>query len=162
MATPRAAVDPDLGVEPARRRRRTWDPVLVAVIAAGGILGAEARYALELAAPATPGAWPWATWWINVIGSFLLGALMVVVTDLTSPHRLVRPFLGVGVLGGFTTFSTAMVEVDGLLRDGRPLLAAAYLLGAALTALLAALAGAWAVRGLALARHRARARRSGR
>jgi CrcB protein len=66
---------------------------------------------------------------------------MVVITELTSPHRLVRPFLGVGVLGGYTTFSTATVEVQQLALHGREALALGYLLGTVLAALVAATAG---------------------
>ena len=98
------------------------DPAVLAAIAVGGILGSEARYALGLALPHAAGAFPVATAIINVSGSLALGALMVVLTELVTPHRLVRPLLGVGVLGGYTTFSTPMVDVQQLLRAGRPLL----------------------------------------
>jgi len=144
-----APVDPDTGAAPGRHPARTVEPAVLAVIALGGVLGAEARYALSSWHPAAAGGWPATTWWINVAGSFLLGALMVLLTELTSPHRLLRPFLGVGVLGGFTTFSTAMVDVLGLLRAGHPALALAYLLGTALAALAAVTVGAVAMRAVA-------------
>ena len=64
---------------------------------------------------------------------------MVTITELTSPHRLVRPLLGVGVLGGYTTFSTYSVEIHQMLAVGRPGLALTYLV---LTP-LAALAAVW-------------------
>jgi CrcB protein len=48
-----------------------------------------------------------------------MGALMVTITELTSPHRLVRPFLGVGVLGGYTTFSTYCVNLQQMLAASR-------------------------------------------
>jgi CrcB protein len=139
------------------------DPSLLAAVAAGGVLGAEARYALSLWHPAQPGHWPLTTWGINLAGSFLLGTLTVVLTELTSPHRLLRPFLGVGVLGGFTTFSTAMVDVLQLTAAGLPGLALAYLIGTALGALAAVLLGTLAVRGTAAAwtRRRDRGRRNG-
>jgi CrcB protein len=140
-------VDPDVDLhDQAQRRRPAFDPAVLGVIAAGGVLGSEARYALGLAAPHAAGGWPAATLLINVSGSLLIGALMVVLTDLTSPHRLVRPFLGVGVLGGWTTFSTAMVDVEQLLRAGRPVVAVGYLVGTALAALVAVALGATAVR----------------
>jgi fluoride exporter len=145
-----APVDPDVDPQlPAQGRTRAIDPAVLAVIAVGGIAGSEARFALERWAPAGDGAWPAATFVINLSGSFLLGALMVVLTELTSPHRLLRPFLGVGVLGGYTTFSTAMVEVPGLVRAGRLPVAIAYLLGTAIAALLAAALGAAAARSTA-------------
>lgn len=130
------------------------------MIAAGGVLGSEARLALGLALPHAPGTWPLATLLINVSGSFILAALMVVLTELTSPHRLLRPFLGVGVLGGYTTFSTAELDVQQLLRAGRPLLAAGYLVGTMVAALLAAWAGAALTRTAAAGWGRRRARRA--
>jgi fluoride exporter len=129
--------------------RRGFDPALLGVVAAGGLLGAEARFALEQAVTSPAGGWPVATWVINVAGSLLIGVLVVVVTEVLTVHRLVRPFLGTGVLGGFTTFSTAMVEAVGLQRAGEPLLALGYLVGTALSALLAAALGVAATRRLA-------------
>jgi CrcB protein len=85
---------------------------------------------------------------------------MVVLTELTSPHRLLRPFLGVGVLGGFTTFSTVMVEVPGLMAAGRPGMALGYLVGTAMAALVAAAVGVIAIRAAAAGWHRLRRRRS--
>ncbi|MGY1602049.1 fluoride efflux transporter FluC [Geodermatophilus sp. SYSU D00815] len=136
------------------RSGRGRERAVVAAVAVGGVLGAEARYALDRWAGAPVGAWPWATWWINVGGSFLLGVLVAVLTALPRPHRLARPFLGTGVLGGFTTFSTAMVQVPELARAGRPVAAAGYLVGTALAAVLAAALGLGLVR--AAVRRRAR------
>jgi CrcB protein len=142
---------------PAQRRTRAHDPGRPAVIALGGVAGAEARFALERAFPAGDGAWPVTTFGINLLGSFLLGALMVLLTELlTAPHRLLRPFLGVGVLGGFTTFSTALVEVPELMRAGRPYLALLYLLGSAVGALLAAALGVLLARAVGGRRRRGR------
>ncbi|WP_200862919.1 fluoride efflux transporter CrcB [Amycolatopsis orientalis] len=111
------------------------------MIALGGGLGALARYGLAQALPAAPGGFPWATFWTNVAGCFLIGVLMVLVTEAWSAHRLVRPFLGVGVLGGFTTFSTYAVEARNLLRPDTVPLAFAYLGGTLAAALLAVLLG---------------------
>src|SRR3982751_7026050 len=92
-----APVDPDVDLHVlTQRRQRTWDPAVLAAIAAGGVLGTEARYGLDVLLPHHPGQWPWATWLINVSGCFLIGILMMVIAELTSLHRLVRPFLGVG------------------------------------------------------------------
>ncbi|NDL57217.1 fluoride efflux transporter CrcB [Phytoactinopolyspora mesophila] len=108
--------------------RRSWKrhtPVLAA-IAAGGVVGAEARYALTLL-NADPPAFPWVTLVENITGCFLIGVLMAVLTQLTAPHPLLRPFLGIGVLGGYTTFSAYAVEVRVLLLDDRALAALVYL-----------------------------------
>ncbi|MFE9450431.1 fluoride efflux transporter CrcB [Streptomyces sp. NPDC006739] len=116
--------------------RRAQAPV-VAVVALGGALGATARYAWSLAWPAPSGGFPWATFWTNVIGCAVIGVFMVVITEVWAAHRLVRPFFGTGVLGGFTTFSTYAVDIQKLVADGRPRTGLAYLaatLGAALAA----------------------------
>ncbi|MFF1280379.1 fluoride efflux transporter FluC [Streptomyces sp. NPDC058299] len=127
------------GVRSAARRRSQWrtQAPVVAVVAAGGALGALARYALTLAWPTPPGGFPWATFWTNVSGCAVMGVLMVLVTDVWSAHRLLRPFFGTGVLGGFTTFSTYTVDIRRLADAGRPGLGAVYL-AATLCAALAA------------------------
>jgi fluoride exporter len=143
MAADRVApVDPDVDREtPAQRRQRNWDPAVLGAIAAGGVLGAEARFGLSVLMPHEPGQWPMATWLINVSGCFLIGILMFAITELTSPHRLVRPFLGVGVLGGYTTFSTSMVDVQQMALAGHEGGALGYLLATLVAAVAAAFAG---------------------
>lgn len=84
-------------------------------IAAGGVLGSEARYGVAVALPHDADGFPTSTLVVNVVGCVLIGVLMTVLLNLTSPHRLARPFLGVGVLGGFTTFSTFGVDTQRLL-----------------------------------------------
>jgi hypothetical protein len=95
-------VDPDVDLhDPAQRREirpRQWE--LVVATAVGGVLGAQARYGLGLAVPHSSDQFPWSTVVINATGCALIGVVMVVLLELTSPHRLLRPFLGVGVLGG--------------------------------------------------------------
>lgn len=128
-------------------------PILA--VALGGGLGALARYGLSLGMPHRAGEFPWATFATNVTGCVLIGALMVLLTETTAPpHRLVRPFLGVGVLGGFTTFSTYAVEVQQLLGTGHPWVAAAYLTGTVTGALAAVQVGIVTVRVIARARRR--------
>ncbi|MEU6764995.1 fluoride efflux transporter CrcB [Streptomyces sp. NPDC046853] len=113
---------------------------MLAAIAAGGALGACARYGATLIWPTAPTAFPWTTFWINVTGCAAMGILMVLITERLTVHPLTRPFLGTGVLGGYTTFSTATLDTRHLLDHGRP---AAGLLYAAAT-LLAAVAAVWA------------------
>ncbi|MFG1947014.1 CrcB family protein [Nonomuraea sp. NPDC048826] len=132
-----------LGKEPVDLR-------VLAVIAAGGAAGALTRFAVDGLLPASPGAFPWATFGVNVAGCALIGVLMVVVTEVAvRPHRLARPFLGVGVLGGFTTFSTYAVQAHGLLTAGATATAAAYLAGTAVAAVAATWAGMRVTRALA-------------
>ncbi|WP_406256405.1 fluoride efflux transporter CrcB [Streptomyces nigra] len=112
---------------------------VVAVVALGGALGATARYSASLRWPAAPGAFPWATFWVNVSGCAVIGAFMVLLTERWAAHRLVRPFFGTGVLGGFTTFSTYAVDIRTLVDDGHPRTALAYLAAT----LVAALTAVW-------------------
>ena len=121
-------------------------------IALGGMLGASGRYALELAWPHSAGSLPWATLVTNASGCLLIAMLMVYAVEVSAGalrHPLVRPFLGVGVLGGYTTFSTYAVQSETLVADGRPLLAIAYLFGTLVAALAAVVAGMALVRTLA-------------
>ncbi len=110
--------------------------VLLAV-SAGGVVGAVSRYAITEAWPPAPRGFPWATWTINVTGCLLIGVLMVLITRFGRPGDLTRPFWGVGVLGGYTTFSTASVDV---LRAA-PGTALSYLALTLIGALLAVWAG---------------------
>ncbi|MFF7189511.1 fluoride efflux transporter CrcB [Streptomyces sp. NPDC008222] len=115
---------------------------VVAVVALGGAVGATARYAASLLWPARTGQFPWTTFGINLVGCAVIGVFMVVITEVWAAHRLVRPFFGTGVLGGFTTFSTYAVEIQRLVDAGEPRTALAYL--------FATLAGALAVVWLAM------------
>lgn len=136
-----------------------WDVLLV--IAAGGALGSLGRWAVGGVLPWSGATFPWATFVENVSGAFALGVLMVYVIDVWPPHRYVRPFLGVGLLGGYTTFSTYMLEASDLLVVGRPATALAYLAGSLLAGLVAVWLGIACARWLALgARPRRRRRRS--
>lgn len=114
--------------------------VLLAV-AVGGVVGSLGRWALALAVPPVTGEVPWATLTVNGLGSFLLGLLMVLVNDVWPDQRYLRPFWGVGVLGGFTTFSAFAVELRALLDAGDTGLAAAYLLGTLVLGITAVTAG---------------------
>ncbi|MGH3758827.1 fluoride efflux transporter CrcB [Actinophytocola sp.] len=124
---------------------------ILAAVAVGGALGALARYGLMLAWPTEPGAFPWRTFAINVVGCFAIGALMVLVTEVRPAHPLVRPILGTGVLGGFTTFSTYAEEVRALLGPEWTV-AVAYLAGTVPAALVATVTGTWLARLVALGR----------
>lgn len=139
---PRLPVDPD--VEPGASGAR-WD-VLV-VIALGGALGSLGRWALGEAL-AGSGPFPWATFVENVTGAFALGALVVLAFDRWPRSRYLRPFLGVGVLGGFTTFSTYALDVRALVVDDRSVLAGGYLVATLVAGLLAAWLGLAAGRRL--------------
>ena len=121
------------------RRPSPWrgqGPVVV-VVALGGGIGAAARYAASLLWPTPTGGFPWTIFVVNLVGCAVIGVFMVVITDVWAAHRLVRPFFGTGVLGGFTTFSTYAVGVQELVDAGHPRTALAYLFATPLGALAA-------------------------
>lgn len=120
------SVDPELlpADRPGGQAGSQW-PV-VAVVAVGGVAGAEARYGLGLLLTHAPTGFAWPTLLINASGSLLLG-LLVAVIECRRPHRLLRPLLGTGVLGGYTTFSTFSVDAVRLIRLHHLATAAAYL-----------------------------------
>lgn len=113
----------------------------------GGALGAGARYAVGAFVGSKPGGFPWATFGVNVAGAFALGLLMGAIAgnDAAEPWRLL---LGVGVLGGFTTFSTLAYETLALAGDGAMALGLVNVVGTGIAGLLAAAAGLIAGRTL--------------
>ena len=125
-------------------RTRTAGAGVVAVVAAGGGVGSLMRYFLGRAIRPAADGFPVATVLINVAGSLLLGALVVAVTDIWSPHHLLRPALGTGVLGGFTTFSSFAFETRGLPAG----VALPYVIASLVAGVIAAAAGAALVRRL--------------
>lgn len=133
---------------------------LLPAIAVGGALGSLARWGIAEALPHSGGDFPLATFVVNATGAMLLGLLMAFVLGPWSHTRYVRPFLGVGVLGGYTTFSTYELDTRGLLAADAPATAAAYLLGTVVVGLVAVWVGVTAGRlTIAVATRRARRRR---
>ncbi|MDQ1516297.1 MAG: fluoride exporter [Actinomycetota bacterium] len=122
------------------RAKPEWRPGVLAAVAAGGALGAPARYGIALAVTVTPGTFPWGTFWINNSGSFGLGFVLAVLLARFPADPHLRPFLATGFLGAYTTYSTFAVETDLLLRNGHIGVALAYA-GASLGTGLAAAAG---------------------
>jgi fluoride exporter len=113
----------------------------LAAIFVGGVLGAVARLGLVEALPPHPGTWPWATFVANVAGAFALGYLTTRLQERLPLSAYRRPFLGTGVCGALTTFSTLQVELLEMLDHGSGGLAAGYA-AASLAAGLVALAAA--------------------
>ena len=124
--------------------------------ALGGALGALARWGVQLAAPHSPAAWPWATLVVNLTGCLLIGILLAVLPAHFPEVAWLRPFLAVGVLGGYTTWSTFAVDTVHLTAAGRPLVAAGYVVvsvAGGVAAVVAGLAVARAVVGRAIPVH---------
>lgn len=115
----------------------------VALVGAGGFVGSVLRYALSLA---THRAWPnlgfpLATFLVNVLGCFAIGAIAAVTVSRTSPGHATWLFVVVGFLGGFTTFSTFGLETFVLLREGHAFGAVLNLCLSAVTTILAVASG---------------------
>lgn len=138
---------------PRRRAGSSLLPI-VAVVAVGGSLGAATRYLAGQWWPTIPGTMPVTTLLINVVGCAAIGVLMVVLAERWPQRRLVRPFLGTGVLGGFTTFSTYAVDGQHLATGGHLAVAALYLVATPVLALLAAALGTRLARVLLTRRSR--------
>lgn len=102
------------------------DATLLATVAVGGVLGSLGRYAVGLALPHTGAAFPWATLVVNVTGALAMGMLVAYLADRPGTHRLARPFVGVGLLGGWTTFSALAVDAIRLAETGASGLAVLY------------------------------------
>lgn len=158
-------MDPDVpsaaeaeGPEERRRfevLRSRWDVLLI--ISAGGALGSLARWGVGELLPWSGSGFPWATFVENISGGFALGMLMVLVLDVWPPRRYLRPFLGVGLLGGYTTFSTYMLQSRDLLVGDQAGTAFAYLVGSLVAGLGAVWLGIAAVRSaVSLAQRRTR------
>lgn len=120
----------------------------VAVVSLGGGLGAAGRYGASLLWPTGAAEFPWTTLAVNALGCAVIGVFMVVITEFQPAHRLVRPFFGTGVLGGFTTFSTYAVDVERLVRRHEAPTALAYLTATVVAALLCVWAASAATRRL--------------
>ena len=118
------------------------------LVASGGALGALARAGVAGLLPRDPGGWPWATLVVNLLGCLLLGGVLAVLAARRPDAEQLRVFLGVGVLGGFTTYSAFALEVTDLVDAGRPAAAGSYVLLSVLGGVLAVAAGAATGRAL--------------
>lgn len=122
----------------------THDRRELAAIFCGGIVGALARTGLSQAFPNGPHSWPWAIFSVNVVGAFLLGYFVTRLAERLPTSAYKRPFLGTGVCGALTTFSTVQLELYEMARAHEWGLAAAYA-GATLLVSFAAIALATAL-----------------
>jgi CrcB protein len=110
-------------------------------IAAGGAIGALARYGLSgWVQNVARGTFPWGTMTVNVVGSLLLGFTIAWLQSGTASAEI-RQFATIGVLGAFTTFSTFSYEAVALFRDGDLWGGGVYVAGSVLAGLLGILAG---------------------
>ena len=110
------------------------------IVAAGGALGAVARYGVGRLLPA--GGWPWATLTVNVAGGLLMGLLAGWLAFRGGVHgESIRLFAAVGVLGGFTTFSAFSLEAALLIERRQTAMAGGYVLASVVLSIAALFLG---------------------
>lgn len=107
----------------------------------GGAIGAAMRFGLSRALPVGAGGWPWPTFVANVLGGLAMGVLAAWVLRGDYSAEPLRLFVGVGVLGGFTTFSAFSLEMVQMVQRGQVGMAVGYALASVLLALGALFAG---------------------
>lgn len=122
-------------VRPSGRPKLRWD--VVSAVFVGGCLGGWARYGITSTWPATTG-FPWSTFGVNVGGAFVLTIVIVAAAEIAS-SRYLRPLVGTGFCGAFTTFSSIVVTADQLFAHRHPGTAVVYVIAS----IVAGLAAAW-------------------
>lgn len=125
--------------------RRRW--LIYTVIAVGGFAGGLVRYALGLVWPEGPDRFPWTTFSINISGSFVLALLLVLILEAWNAPTWLRPLLGTGFLGAFTTFSAVTFALYQFAAGGHWGLFYAYTAFSVLAGLAAASLGLLLGRG---------------
>lgn len=131
-------------------------PALVGTVYAGGCCGGLARYEVSQAWPPAPDGFPWATFVINTTGAFALSLLLVLVIEVLPPSTYLRPALGTGFLGAWTTFSALTTGVAELVAHRQLATAALYLGSTVLAGLAAGSFGLVLGRSIAVYRRRPR------
>jgi CrcB protein len=157
---PHLPIDPDLDAEvdeagdadvidgapgpraPLPPVRRPFAHITTAVaVFVGGCFGGLARYAVGRRWPTAPTQFPWDIFWVNVSGALALAVLVGWLLELPRPRWFLRPALGTGFLGAFTTFSALVTSTDRLVAQNHPVAAAAYLIASVLGGLAATISG---------------------
>lgn len=120
-------------------------------IAAGGAIGAVLRHGAGLLALRTLGPdFPWATMGVNILGSFLMGICVGLFAHVGQPSHELKAFITVGLLGGFTTFSTFSLDTVMLWERGNIMAAGGYALASVAVSICALLAGLYLIRSISV------------
>jgi CrcB protein len=119
---------------------------VVLAVGVGGGLGALARYYIAGAIQSAVTAFPWGILVVNVSGGLLMGLIVEASALKLNLSPELRAFLTVGILGGYTTFSTFSLDSALLLQKGEYIQAAAYMIGSVVLSVLALFTGLWIVR----------------
>jgi CrcB protein len=116
-------------------------------VALGGAIGAACRYLTNVGMKTLLGVgFPWGTTTVNIVGSFLMGVLVVVLERKGGTHM--APLLMTGLLGGFTTFSAFSLDAVFLMEEGRTAIALVYMTVSVLVSIAALVAGLTMARNL--------------
>jgi fluoride exporter len=111
-------------------------------VMSGGALGAGLRYSTSLMLASRSSAWPWGTFCVNIVGGLAMGVLAALYFK-GSVSETARLFVGVGILGGFTTFSAFSLESFHLIERGQVGMAGAYAMLSVVASIAALAAGYW-------------------
>ena len=122
---------------------------IVLWVAAGGAIGASGRYFVNVYAGRLAGTgFPWGTLSVNILGSFIMGAMVTAMALKLNVNQEMRAFLTTGVLGGFTTFSAFSLDFALMVERGDWPCALLYALASVGISLLAIFAGLWLARAV--------------
>jgi CrcB protein len=116
-------------------------------VAVGGALGSIARYALSTwIFDISSHKFPYATLAVNVLGSFFMGILFVIIVEKAALPTEMRSLLMIGFIGAFTTFSTFSLDALGLWQNGHIFMSVVYMLATVILCLIAISSAIWLTR----------------
>ena len=121
---------------------------MVLAVGVGGGIGALARYYIVGWIQAVGSSFPWGIFVVNITGGLLMGMIVEASALKLNLSPELRSFLTVGILGGYTTFSTFSLDSVLLLQKGEYAQAAVYVIGSVVLSILALVAGLWIVRSI--------------